>query len=125
MCLLTTLGTSSGAKSRVNQAVRVRSCEKIAEIARLTDESVCPTLARIGLRFCRAGAFACQPIVSRLLTVVAPNGAGPPSSNITGRQMRARLKLCPKRAAATGTYAILAPMVRGMGKVYKAWDTRL
>jgi hypothetical protein len=31
----------------------------------LTDESVCPTLARMGLRFCGAGAFACQPISSQ------------------------------------------------------------
>ena len=29
-----------------------RSCEKLAEIAVLTDESVCPTLVRTGLRFC-------------------------------------------------------------------------
>src|ERR1039458_1998331 len=34
--------------------------ETIAEIAGLTDENVCPTLARKGLRYCGAGAFACQ-----------------------------------------------------------------
>jgi hypothetical protein len=33
----------------------------------LTDGSVCPTLVRKGLRYCGAGAFACQPIFSRLL----------------------------------------------------------
>jgi len=37
----------------------------------LTDESVCPTLLRKGLRLCGAGAFACQPILSQLLTVAA------------------------------------------------------
>src|SRR6202453_2981726 len=57
-------------------ATTVRSWERIAEIAGLTDESVCPTLARIGLRFCGAGAFACQPIVSQLLTVAAPLTCG-------------------------------------------------
>jgi uncharacterized protein (TIGR03437 family) len=46
------------------------SREEIAEIAGLTDASVCPTLVRKGLRFRGAGAFACQPI-SRLLAVVA------------------------------------------------------
>jgi hypothetical protein len=33
--------------------------------AGLTDESVCPTFVRKGLRFCGAGAFACQPISSQ------------------------------------------------------------
>src|ERR1035438_6579598 len=40
----------------------LRSCERIAEIAGLTDESVCPTLVHKGLRFCGAGAFASPPI---------------------------------------------------------------
>ena len=31
---------------------------RLAEIAGLTDESVCPTLGRKRLRFCGAGAFA-------------------------------------------------------------------
>ena len=43
----------------------LKGCEKIAGIAGLTDESVCPTLVRKGLRSCGAGAFACQPISSR------------------------------------------------------------
>src|ERR1039458_3116304 len=58
------LGFAGGKRS-------LRSCEKIAEIAGLTDESVCPTLVREGLRFCGAGAFACQPIFSQPLTVAA------------------------------------------------------
>jgi hypothetical protein len=50
-----------------------RSCEKNrlsrqGVIAMLTDESVCPTLMCKGLRFCGAGAFACQPIFSQLLS---------------------------------------------------------
>jgi hypothetical protein len=49
----------------------LRSCEKIAETARLTDESVCPTLPCKDLRPGGAGAFACQPIFSQLLTVAA------------------------------------------------------
>src|ERR1022692_3197991 len=49
---------------RVDRSLRSR--EKIAEIAGLTDESVCPTLVRKGLGFCGAGAFACQPILSQL-----------------------------------------------------------
>src|ERR1035437_10168664 len=53
----------------------LKSCKKIAWFAVLTDESVCPTLVRKGLRFCGAGAFACQPILLRLLTVPAPVGA--------------------------------------------------
>jgi hypothetical protein len=43
------------------------AAEKAAEIAGLTDESVCPTSARKGFAFCGAGAFACQPILSQLL----------------------------------------------------------
>jgi hypothetical protein len=39
----------------------------------LTDESVCPTLVRKGLRYCGAGAFACQPIFSRLPIPVLPS----------------------------------------------------
>jgi mono/diheme cytochrome c family protein len=35
----------------------------------LTDESVCPTLLSKDFHPCRAGAFACQPSSSRLLTV--------------------------------------------------------
>ena len=53
-------------------SLRIR--EKIAGIAGLTDESVCPTLVHHGLRSCGAGAFACQPILSRLLT---PSAIGP------------------------------------------------
>jgi hypothetical protein len=49
------------------RAPTVRSREKIAEIAGLTDESVCPTLLRQDLHSCGAGAFACQPIFSQLL----------------------------------------------------------
>jgi hypothetical protein len=49
----------------------VSSCEIIAQIAGLTDESVCPTFASMGLRFRGAGAFACQPIVSQLLNLAA------------------------------------------------------
>src|ERR1039458_3384051 len=48
------------------RAATVRSCEETAEIAGLTDESVCSTLVRKGLRFCGTGAFACQPIFSQL-----------------------------------------------------------
>ena len=54
-------------------AATVRSCEKIAEIAGLTDESVCPTLPRKRLRFCGAGAFATQPIVSQFLRECLPS----------------------------------------------------
>ena len=35
--------------------------------AGLTDESVCPTLVRKGLRSCGAGASACQPRFSQAL----------------------------------------------------------
>src|ERR1017187_6262280 len=70
------LGFAGGKRS-------LRSCEKIAEIAGLTDESVCPTLVREGLRFCGAGAFACQPIFSQLLserltTAASPKALWPP-----------------------------------------------
>jgi hypothetical protein len=41
----------------------------------LTDGSVCPTLVRKALRLCGAGAFACQPIFSRSLTLAAQCGA--------------------------------------------------
>ena len=39
------------------------------------DESVCPTLGPKDLQVGGAGAPACQPVFSRLLTVVAPNRA--------------------------------------------------
>jgi hypothetical protein len=45
----------------------LRRCEKMREIAVLTDESVCPTLLRKRSRLCGTGAFACQPIFSQLL----------------------------------------------------------
>jgi hypothetical protein len=43
----------------------LRSCEIIAEIDGLTDESVCPTLVRKGLPYGGAGAFACHPVAAR------------------------------------------------------------
>src|ERR1039457_6296510 len=49
-----------------------RTCEEFAVNAGLTDESVCPTLMRKRLTFCGAGAFACQPVLSQLLTRAAP-----------------------------------------------------
>ena len=51
----------------------LRRRERNAESAGLTDESVCPTLMRKRLRACGAGAFACQPIPSQLLTVAVQN----------------------------------------------------
>jgi hypothetical protein len=39
----------------------------VPRIAGLTDESVCPTTMRQGLRCGGAGAFACQPVFSQLL----------------------------------------------------------
>jgi hypothetical protein len=45
-------------------------------IAVLTGESACPALVRKGLHLCGAGAFACQPIFSHLLTVAVLIGAG-------------------------------------------------
>ena len=69
----------------------LRTCETIAEVAGLTDESVCPTLMRQGLRFWGAGAMACQagqsPAspqgrkriahgVSRVEPVVSPSSPG-------------------------------------------------
>jgi len=51
----------------VVRATTVRSREKITEVGGLTDGSVCPTLVRKGWRLGGAGAFACQPIFSRLL----------------------------------------------------------
>src|ERR1035438_394130 len=66
---LVELGFAGGKRS-------LRSCEKIAEIAGLTDESVCPTLVREGLRFCGAGAFACQPIFSQVAALISGR-AGP------------------------------------------------
>ncbi|MCX6627468.1 MAG: hypothetical protein NTW28_07550, partial [Candidatus Solibacter sp.] len=40
---------------------------RIAWTAALTDGNVCPTLVRRGLRYCGAGAFACQLIVSHMV----------------------------------------------------------
>src|SRR4249920_2982496 len=54
-------------------AATVRSREKIGSISRLTDESVCPTLMRKRLRFGGAGASACQPIFSQLLSSTLSN----------------------------------------------------
>jgi hypothetical protein len=42
---------------RASEAVK-----KIAEVAGLAGESACPTLVCKALRFCGAGAFACQLI---------------------------------------------------------------
>ena len=53
------------------------SCDGIAEIAELTDESVCPTLVRKGLRHGRAGAFAGEPILSQLPAGTLPRSSGP------------------------------------------------
>ena len=50
----------------------VRSCEKIATITELAGESACPTLLLKTLETCGAGAFACQPIFSRLLREPVP-----------------------------------------------------
>src|ERR1035437_6848664 len=61
-------GRPPGRQSGNPRGRPVRSCNNIAEIAGLTDESVCPTLVRQTVRFCGAGAFACQPILLRLLT---------------------------------------------------------
>ncbi len=49
----------------------LRSCEEIDAASVLTDESVCPTLVRKGLRLGGAGAFACQPNLSYVLAVAA------------------------------------------------------
>jgi hypothetical protein len=38
----------------------------------LAGESACPTLTLKGLRMSGAGAFACEPIFSQLLTVAVP-----------------------------------------------------
>jgi hypothetical protein len=58
----------------------VRSCKIIARITGLTDGSACPTLVRKGLRFCGAGAFACQPFLLHLLSQQAPPYAYFPTS---------------------------------------------
>ena len=49
--------------------VQLRSCEKIGKHAGLADGSVCPTLTHKDLRLSGAGAFACEPIFSQLLTL--------------------------------------------------------
>jgi hypothetical protein len=46
-------------------SLRVR--EEIGMSAGLADESVCPTLTHKDLRMSGAGAFACEPIFSRIL----------------------------------------------------------
>jgi formate hydrogenlyase transcriptional activator len=46
----------------------LRSREKIGMSADLADESVCPTVTHKDLRSSGAGAFACEPIPSRLLS---------------------------------------------------------
>src|ERR1019366_6489418 len=50
--------TTATASAGRRRSRLLRTCEKIAEMAGLTDESVCPT--------CGAGAFACQPSLSQL-----------------------------------------------------------
>src|ERR1035438_372516 len=49
--------------------VSVRSCERIGMIPGLANESVCRTLTCNGLHRGGAGAFACQPIFSQLLSL--------------------------------------------------------
>ena len=44
---------------------------------RWLEESVCPTLLRKGLRLGGAGAFACQPVSSHLLSERSPRNARP------------------------------------------------
>src|ERR1017187_9502150 len=67
-------GEATAGKRAADERRWLRRREKNASIAGLTDESVCPTLVLKGLRFCGAGAFACQPILSQLLTVAARIG---------------------------------------------------
>jgi hypothetical protein len=55
--------------SAPTRAATVRTCEKIVSISGLTDESVCPTLMRRSLRLGGAGASACQPFLSRFLSL--------------------------------------------------------
>src|ERR1035437_5595035 len=50
--------TTATASAGRRRSRLLRTCEKIAEMAGLTDESACPT--------CGAGAFACQPSLSQL-----------------------------------------------------------
>src|ERR1035438_8849666 len=57
-------GEATAGKRAADERRWLRRREKNASIAGLTDESVCPTLVLKGLRFCGAGAFACQPILS-------------------------------------------------------------
>src|ERR1039458_9635816 len=69
---------------------RARSYEKLADIAELTDESVCPTLVHTAAS-CGAGAFACQPgyfrseyLSSKPISFCAPAGCavGPFSTSL-------------------------------------------
>jgi hypothetical protein len=55
----------------------LRSCEEIGRTAGLTDESVCPTLHSKDLQRGGAGASACQPISSQLLSERFRNSAEP------------------------------------------------
>src|ERR1035438_4876662 len=50
-----------------NRDHEMRSREKMATITELAGESACPTLLLKTLETCGAGAFACQPILSRTL----------------------------------------------------------
>ena len=50
---------------------QLRSCEKIGKHAGLADGSVCPTLTHQDLRLSGAGAFACEPIFSQPVLLVA------------------------------------------------------
>src|ERR1035437_8215517 len=58
-------GQAAGERAAEIAVAAIR--EAIGEAAVLTDESVCPTFVRQGLRFCGAGACACQPISFHLL----------------------------------------------------------
>jgi len=52
----------AGEKDHAIERTNAGERQARAEIAGLTDESVCPTLVRKRLRFGGAGAFACQPV---------------------------------------------------------------
>src|ERR1039458_4650963 len=61
------------------------SCEKIARTGGLTDDSVCPTLQSKNLRARGAGAFACQPILSRPPALFVAAGVNPEQRAVLGR----------------------------------------
>jgi len=64
----------------------LRSCKRIVGTAGLTDESVCPTLARIGLRLWGQSPSPANRLSHRLLTRAAPFGEW--SSEIRDRTWR-------------------------------------